>query len=105
MYGLIGLGIVVGMALIHDADGTIQLVTVAVSVRGITWLVKKLTGSINLDAAQIIDFTGWSIAGVSCIGVIKNAMNSVGAIKAQMAQIGTAWGNVVEVIDKIVFWN
>lgn len=102
---VLGGALVIGMALIYDADGTIRLVTVALTVRGITWLVKKITAGISLDASQIIDFAGWSIAGVSIVKIVGNAMKSTEAVGAFVQKIGMAAGKVIEFADKIVFWN
>jgi cystathionine beta-lyase family protein involved in aluminum resistance len=88
---VLGGALVIGMALIYDADGTIRLVTVALTVRGITWLVKKITAGISLDASQIIDFA--------------NAIGSASAIGAYVGKIGATFAKISEFADKIVFWN
>lgn len=102
---LIGIGIVAGMALIYDADSTIKLASTAITVRGMTWVVTKITKGISQDASQIIDFTGWSIAGVSIVKIIGNAMGSVGAIREFVSKVGVAFESVAGVVDKIVFWS
>ncbi len=102
---IVGVGIVVCMALIYDANGTVSLVVAVIGVRGITWLVQKITGGINQDASQIIDFAGWSIAGVNITRIIGNAMGSVVAIKSFVADVGAAAGKISEFVDKIVFWS
>ncbi len=102
---LVSAGIIVGMALLYDADGTIKLVTIAIGIRGITWVAQKITASISLDASQMIDFTGWSMAGVSMIGVIKNAMGSTAVIRDFATNIANIVNNVAKFADKVVFWN
>jgi hypothetical protein len=101
----LGAGIVVGMALIYDASGTIKLVSVAAGTVGATWLVKKVTSNISLNASQLIEFAGWSIAGVSIVKIVGNAMASTEAVGAFVQKIGMAAGKVIEFADRIVFWN
>lgn len=38
---LIGIGATTIMALIYDTDGTIKLVTILVTIRGFTWIIKR----------------------------------------------------------------
>lgn len=101
--GFISCGLIIIMALIYDTDGTIKLVGAAVGVRGVTWLVKKITNNINFDASQIIDFAGWSIAGVSIVKIISNAMGSVVIIRNAFNKVGQFFDKVNVLIDKITF--
>lgn len=101
----IGVGIISIMALIYDTDGTLKLIAAVISVRGVTWLVKKITSNINLDAAQIIDFAGWSIAGVSIVKIIGNAMGSVAIIQDTVNKVGAYFQKIAEFVDKVVFWS
>lgn len=101
----IGVGIVVGMALIYDTSGTLKLVSVAAGTIGATWIVKKTISSISPNASQVIDLAGWSIAGLSLIGITRNAMRSVAEIQMVVSQIGLAFSKISEFVDKIVFWN
>lgn len=95
----------VALAIIHDPSGTANLITIALSVRGVTWITKKVTENINRDASQIIDFAGWSIAGVSMVKIISNAIGSVNDVKAIFISISDGFTKVAEVLDKITFWN
>lgn len=104
MATLLGAGIIVGLALVYDTDGTIKLVSIAIGIRGVTWLVKKVINGINLDAAQIIDFAGWSLAGISIVKIIGNAMGGMGIIKGTIDKIGVFIDKVEAIVDKIVFW-
>ena len=109
---LISGGIVVGMALLYDSSSTVKLVTVVIGIRGVTWLVQKITSSINPEASEIINFTGWSVAGVSIAGIIQNAMGSVAEITAVVTNItnsvnrvGSFLERMAEYADKIIFWS
>lgn len=95
----------VALALLHDPGGTAKLVATASSVRGITWISKKVIEQISLDASQIIDFTGWSIAGVSIVKIIGNAMGSVNRVNEVFMNIGITFDKFAALIDKIIFWN
>lgn len=101
----IGAGFITVMALIYDTDNTIKLVTMIIGVRGVTWLVKKVTSNISIDAAQIIDFTGWSIAGVSVVGVIGNAMRSVAIVTDTISKVSVYFEKIAEFLDRLVFWT
>ena len=93
------------LALIHDSTGTIMLLATTLSVRGVTWITKKITENISLDASQIIDFTGWSIAGVSIVKIISNAIGSVDDVGMALSKVGLAFDKVANLVDKITFWN
>lgn len=93
------------LAFIYDTDGTARLVATALSVRGTTWIVKKVTENINVDASQIIDFTGWSIAGISMVRVLGNAMGSINKVTAFVDKTAVMLDKIATIVDKITFWN
>jgi len=95
---IIAIGGVVLLAIIYDANGTVKLVATALSIRGTTWIVKKVTENINVDASKIIDFAGWSLAGISIVKIISNAMGSIGTVRESAVKLA-------EFLDKITFWN
>ena len=97
--------IILGMAITYDSTGTVKLVVAVISIRGVTWIVKKITQEISLDASQIIDFTGWSIAGISIVKIISNAMGSVDKVKDFFISISNFFAHVAEFADKVTFWN
>ena len=101
---IIVVGIIL-LALIYDSASTASLLVTAVTVRGIVWIAKKVTERINFDASQIIDFVGWSIAGVSIVKIISNAMASVGQVKDFFMGISNCIYKIAEIVDKITFWN
>jgi hypothetical protein len=101
----VGIGIVVGMALVYDTGGTLKLVSVAAGTVGATWLIKKVTSNISLNASQLIEFAGWSIAGVSIVKIVGNAMRSMEVIGAFVGKVGATFAKISEFADKIVFWN
>jgi hypothetical protein len=93
------------LALIHDPSGTAKLVAITTSVRGITWITKKVTEQISLDSSQIIDFTGWSMAGISMVKIIGNAMSSIGKVNMFLVGVSENFTKAAEFIDKLTFWN
>lgn len=103
--GLIGAGLVVGVALIYDPSSTIKYATAAIGTVGVTWIVKKITDNISLDASQIIHFTGWCGAGISMIGIVRNAMMGVGQLQEVANKINSVFAFIATMADKITFWN
>ncbi|MDD4778973.1 MAG: hypothetical protein PHT02_00020 [Tissierellia bacterium] len=108
-YILLGGSIIVGMALLENAHGTINMVKVIITVRGITWICKKVAESLDKDKSQIIDYTGWSIAGCSVVGILGNAVKSVeplmggiGKISGSIQGLGL-WIN--RLVDGVTFWQ
>ena len=93
------------LAIIHDASGTATLLASTLSIRGVTWITKKITEKINLDASQIIDFAGWSIAGVSIVKIISNAMGSIDEVKIFFMKASGVFDKIASIVDKIAFWN
>jgi len=104
MHSIVLAGIT-GLALLYDPSGTAGHLATALSVRGLTWVVKKITENIDSGSSQLIDFAGWSIAGVSIVKIISNAMGSMGTVNVFFINVATAATKVAEVIDKITFWN
>lgn len=96
--------VVVGMALMHDAHQTVQLVTAVVTVRGITWLVTRIS-NINKTASEMIDFTGWSLAGIFGVGLIKLAIVGIPEVLEKYAHIVDGFNKFAAWVDKITFWN
>jgi hypothetical protein len=115
MFGLITLAggaIIIGISFIVDADGTLKLVVNAITIRGVTWIIKKVIGSMDRDKADLINMTGWSIAGVSIIGILKNAIKGVKPIIQDIGEtmetlrgIKDSVEGFAEWIDKLTFWN
>lgn len=111
-FTLLGGSIIVVLAMIKDYNGTIKLVTAVISIRGVTWLCKKITESINKGNSEIINFAGWSIAGLSIVPIIHNAMEGFKPISESFARAGESinriemfFGNIAQFVDKLTFWN
>ena len=116
---LIGGTILIGLSLMEDSKGTITLVTAVIGIRGVTWICKKAIESIDYQSGELINFTGWCIAGVSIVGIIKNAMLGVTEVmdkidkgRESIESVSENVNNVVkwfeimaEYADKITFWN
>lgn len=93
------------LALIHDPSGTAILLASATKIGGVTWICKKVTEQINRDASQIIYFAGSSMAGVSAVKIIGNAMGSVSKVGVFFGNIAETFAKIAEIVDKITFWN
>lgn len=95
---LVGCGTVVLLAVATDSKAAIQLISIVVTVRGVTFLAKKVTQTINKDCADLIDFAGWSFAGISGIKLLKLAYAQVSPVVANMQKFA-------DFIDKLTPWN
>lgn len=93
------------LAFIHDPSGTAKLVATTSSISGVTWICKKVTEQINRDASQIIYFTGCSMAGVSAVKIIGNAMGSITKVTNFFGNVSATFVRLGELLDKITFWN
>lgn len=109
---VIGCSIIVGLSVIVDPSGTLKLVTTVITVRGITWVIKKVIESVKKDYADIINLAGWSIAGIAMIKIVKNAKGGIDPLLATVGKvgevvngIGNIFDRILEIADKIAFWN
>ncbi len=100
---------VVGLSTLVDSNGTVFLIKAIITIRGISWICKKITESINHNASEIINFTGWCIAGGNIIKLIVNASNGVNIVTKPLAETITktnaSFMNFANFIDKLTFWN
>lgn len=111
-YVILGSVVIIILGMIADANGTVKLVTVIITVKGISFIVRKIADSFNKDNGDIINFVGNCMAGVSCIGLIRNASKGVEPISRVLGKIGVFVNELgvmldrLEVfIDKITFWS
>lgn len=116
---LVGCGIVVGISFIVDGSGTLKLVVSAVSVRGVTWVIKKAIESVDKEKSQLINFTGWCIAGLSMVGILRNCkigiqpiikdvgdtMKTLTEIKEEVIGFKGSLDNFADWLEKLTFWN
>jgi hypothetical protein len=114
-----GVSIVVGISFIVDASGTLKLVINIITVRGVTWVIKRVIGSIDKNKSDLLNFTGWSIAGISMVGILKNAkigikpiiedigetMDTLGKIKDSVKGFKGSLDGFADWLEKITFWN
>lgn len=100
-FTVIGCSILVGFALFNDPKGAVKVVVAVIMVRGIAWLCTKIT-SIDKNSSEIINFAGWSIAGVSIVGLIKLALKGLPEIIAGYTKIIDAVGYAIQWIDNLL---
>lgn len=99
---VLGSAIVVTLALIADSSGTINLIINVITVKGITFVVRKIVDSFSKDSGDYINFTGNCLAGISVVGLIKNAIKGVKPVSSSLGKVGEFISNVG---DWITFWN
>jgi hypothetical protein len=83
---IVGGCIVVGLALLNEPNTAIKLVTSAITIRGGAWLCTKIT-TIDKNASDIINFTGWSLAGIPIVGILKLATRGLPELLQRWAEI------------------
>lgn len=75
---LIGGGIVLTLAGIEDFSKTIALTGSIITIRGGTFIAKKVVESINKGNSDLINLAGWALAGVPIVGILLLAKQSSG---------------------------
>jgi hypothetical protein len=100
-YMVLGSVVVVTLALISDFNGTVSLVTMVITVKGITFVVRKIVDSFNREHGEIINFVGNCLAGISCVGLIKNAMEGVKPVMNILGKVGNFINGVGSVVDRV----
>jgi hypothetical protein len=100
-YLVFGGVIIVTLGLISDASGTVKLVTAIITVKGLTFVVKKITDSFGKDKGDIINFVGNCIAGVSMVGLIKNAVNGVKPVVEVLGKVGSFVNGIGMGLDRL----
>jgi glycine cleavage system regulatory protein len=101
---MIGGCLLLGMALVTDARGTVKFVVAIITVRGVAWICTKIT-SINKDASEIINMTGWCAAVVPLVGLVKLAIKGVPEAMEQYAQVLDGFKRFAAWIEKLTFWS
>jgi len=94
---LIGGGVVLGLAFITNPIEMIRLSTAIISTRGMTFLAKKMTQTMNKDSADMIDFAGWCLTGVPLIALLKLST-------AGITQVADSFDKTAQTIGKIALW-
>lgn len=84
-------GIIYVLAVITNTSKAISLGVDAIFILGLTFIVVKLTESINKNISEIINLAGWSLSAKTLVGIIQLAMSGMGKISS--------------FIDKLTFWN
>jgi hypothetical protein len=109
---VLGSVVIVTLALISDFNGTVSLVTMVITVKGITFVVRKIVDSFNREHGEIINFVGNCIAGISAIGLIKNAIEGVKPVTSVLGKVGvfinglgSTLDRMSEFIERVVPWG
>lgn len=100
---VVGGCVVIGLALLNDPGSTVKLITSIITVRGGAWLCTKVT-TINKDASEMINFAGWSLAGVSIVKLLKLSVKGLPEIVAKWTEIENNFRSVGEWIENLIPW-
>jgi hypothetical protein len=98
---ILGSVVIVTLALISDFNGTVSLVTMIITVKGITFVVRKIVDSFNREHGEIINFVGNCIAGISAIGLIKNAIEGIKPVTSVLGKVGVFINGLGNTMDKV----
>jgi hypothetical protein len=101
---LIGGGILLGTALLGDPTSTVKAITGIIAVRGVTFVCKKIA-NMNTDYEQIIDFTGWGLAGIGIVTLIKNSLKGISPVIHTVQGAVDFFSQIGAWLDKIPFIN
>ncbi|HYE12242.1 MAG TPA: hypothetical protein VEF53_18890 [Patescibacteria group bacterium] len=102
---VVGCGTVIILALGADPKQTTQLVTAIITIRGITFIAKRITQTINRDASDMVNFVGWSIAGVSMVKLLKLSYQGVTPFISTVTKISNGIQGFAEWMDKLTPWS
>jgi hypothetical protein len=100
-YIVLGSVVIVTLALIADPSGTVRLVVAVITVKGITFVVKKIVDSFSKDSGDYINFAGNCLAGISAVGIIKNAIRGVEPVMSVLGKVGSFIGGLGSTMDRI----
>lgn len=100
-YIVLGSVVIVTLALIADTAGTIHLITMVITVKGITFVVKKIVDSFSRDSGDYINFAGNCLAGISAIGLIKNAIKGVKPVSDVLGRVGSFVNGIGVSLDRL----
>jgi hypothetical protein len=100
-YMILGSAVIVTLALISDFNGTVSLVTMVITVKGITFVVRKIVDSFNREHGEIINFVGNCLAGISCVGLIKNAMEGVKPVTSVLGKVGSFVNGIGGTLERV----
>jgi hypothetical protein len=116
MITLAGGAIVVGISYMVDASGTVHLVVNAITIRGITWIIKKVVATMDVNKADLINLAGWSFAGINMAlllvnvkkgitPIVKDIGDTVSKIKEIKADINAIGDSIDGFLERITWWN
>jgi hypothetical protein len=100
-YVLIGSVVIVTLAMIADASGTIHIITAVITIKGITFIVKKILNNLHVGNGEMINFYGNCLAGVSAVGLIKNAIKGVEPVSKVLGKVGVFVNGLGVTMDRI----
>jgi len=101
---LIGGGVVLGLACLTDPKKAIGFTVSIITIRGMTFLAKKITEEINPQASLVINFCGWCLAGIPIVALLKLSTGGIQEVVDSFNKIGEEINNIGMFIEKLKFW-
>lgn len=107
-----GATVVVGMAFLGDPHSTGTYLVTIITIRGVSFLLRKITWNLSNDMADILDFTTWCLCAVPIVSIIKNSqvgiqplINFFGNVDNFFTNAGDKFNQFAQFVDKLTFWN
>lgn len=77
-FALVGGAIVLTLAGANDFNKTLTYTTAVITIRGATFISKKIAESTNKNHSELINLAGWCLAGIPIVGILVLAKHSAG---------------------------
>lgn len=100
-YVVLGSVVIVTLAMIANVAGTIHLITMVITVKGITFIVRNIVNSFDKEKGDIVNFYGNCIAGISAIGLVKNALKGVELVISVLGKVGVFINQLGGTMDRV----
>lgn len=111
-FSVFGAIVIIGVGFLGNASSTGTCLITIITVRGVSFLLRKMTWSLSKDMADILDFTAWCVCAIPAVTVIKNAQlglvpinNFFVSVNAFFSSIGDKFEKISLLIEKLTFWN
>lgn len=102
---LIGGAVIVGLSFISDPQETVKLATAAITIRGATFLSVKIAETQNKQTAEIINMTGWALAGIPIVGMLDLSLQPLVLIGEGITKFKDTCQGFANWVNGLAFWK
>lgn len=93
---------VVGIGFLGNAYGTGTCLVTIITIRGVAFLVRKMTWSLSKEMADILDFTAWCACAVPFVSIIKNAQLGLAPVTTVFTGINSACSGIASFFSGVI---